>query len=227
MMRVNSDKQLNTMKTKQIGTWLPCFSGFYNTIWQSDHEEEMEIEHLNEEREKNGFEPAKGDDFIFDYADYNQQVIKGIASYLESNELKPFVTDIKIEGLRSPKEYNFSNDSADIMVTLSKANEKAILKYLTDNKDKFAQYLKDHYTSCSGFWSSYPNTIDEYMIDKPLEHSHKLGSILDFIANNENTRGDDLELGIYYNVEKYLSVTNYDEIVNGKLESDLEEKEND
>lgn len=201
------------MRTKQIATWLPCFSGFYGTIWQPD--ETNEIEYINQERDRKGFEPITFDDCKFDYDDYHNQVITGIARRLEVEYLKPFVKGIKIERLVSPREYNFANDSANITVTLCAANEKRIMKFLSDHKQAFTDSLKQSYTSCSGFISSYPNYIDGYMEGKPLEHEHKLGYILQFIASTVCEHAEGVEWELYYDVEKYLSCMNYEELING------------
>lgn len=192
----------------KIKTYLPLFSGFYNTIWQSDDKEQMEVSYINEQRSAKGLEPINWDDCQFEYNDYQMDVVKGIAQYLE-RELKTFVSDITVERIVSPKEYNFRNDSANVVITLSMDNVKAIKKYLIDNSEQFAGYLKDTYTSCSGFISSYPNNIEEFMTNKPLKDSHKLGSILQFICNNEGIE----EINAYYNVEANLSVANYDKLV--------------
>jgi|SRR5882672_4149817 len=203
------------MKTKQIKTWLPCFSGFYGTIWQADSEEDYQLQYVNDERKSKGLEPAKWDSFKFDYDSYNMQVIKGIAHRLESDYLKPFVQSITVERLVSPREYNFANDSANITVTLCASDEKRIMKYLSDHKVSFAEYLL-RYKSCSGFISYYPYDGSAWIEGTPLEHEHKLGAILDFIARNEARDGEDIELDLYYQIEKYLDVINYDELVNGK-----------
>lgn len=193
---------------KTVETYLPLFSGFYGTYWTPDDKEDQELEYINEQREAKGLEPVVWDQLTFDYKNYELQVVKGIARYLE-RELKPFVTDITIQKIVSPKEYNFRNDSVDVVITLSDDNIKAINAYLWNNIEVFAAYLKDHYTSCSGFISSYPNNIAEFMEGKPLEHSHKLGSILDFICDNEVIE----EINAYYNVEAYIEVSNYNELI--------------
>jgi hypothetical protein len=101
-----------------------------------------------------------------------------------------------------------------VVIELSDDNIKAINKYLTDNRDAFAFYLKDRYTSCSGFISSYPNTIAGFMGDSLLDalsHSHKLGSILTFIALNEDSN---IELNLYYKCNDLnVSCTNYSDLV--------------
>src|SRR6185369_12257944 len=142
------------METKQIATWLPCFSGFYCTIWELEMEETYELEHINDERALKGLDPIEWNDVRFDYNDYHMQVINGIARRLEAEHLKSFVTGIKVEKLVSPREYNFYNDSANITVTLTPENEKLILDYLTTHQTEFAASLKQDYTSCSGFISS-------------------------------------------------------------------------
>jgi hypothetical protein len=199
------------MKT---ATYLPLFTGFYGTIWEAD--ETSEIEHINELREEKGLEPANFDDFTFDYRSYELQVVKGIANYLE-NELKQYVSSIEVERVVSPKEYNFRNDSADVIIELSDANIDAIRRVLIQHKGMFKQYLQGHYTSCSGFISHYPNNIDGFVgeleigpdLVNALSDAHKLGSILNFICENE----DITELGAYDRVEKYIEVSNYDELL--------------
>ena len=113
---------------------------------------------------------------------------------------------IDFECVHSPREYNFANDNIYCKIS---PKIRAIKKYLSDNEKLFAQYLKGHYTSYSGFLSGYPNTIAEFMEGKPFEHKHKLGSILDFICDNEGITSESL----YYNLEAYLSVSNYDELL--------------
>jgi len=200
---------------KTIQTYLPVFSGFYNTIWESDSEIEREIDYFNEEREKKGLGKVDFDNFEFDYSGYEMQVVKGIAAYLE-RELSDFVSDIEVEEIRHPKEYNFANDAVNVKIGLSKQNEKNILSYLDKNKVAFEEYLLQ-YKSCSGFISYYPYDREAFMSDSPLEHKHKLGSILNFIAHNEDS---EVELNAYYNVEKYLDVLNYDELMTKDFESD-------
>jgi hypothetical protein len=194
---------------KTIKTWLPCFSGFYGTIWQSDMAEEQELDHINDLREEKRLEPIKWGEMQFDYSQYNLSIVKGIAAYLE-REFKQFVSGIEVEKVVSPRFYNFTNDSADVTISLSDDNIKAIEDYLAANRDAFSKYLKDKYTSRSGFISSYPNSIGKFMWDNPIEHQHKLGAILEFIFENEDS---EVELNSYYNVESYIEVTNYSELV--------------
>lgn len=192
------------MKTKEIRTWLPCFSGFYNTIWEPDTE--SEIYSLNQERTAKGLPEITFDDCEFDYQDYENQVVNSIAKYL-TKRLSKFVQSIEVEQIVRPKWYNFTNDSCNVKIKLSIVNRGNILRYLDLNKETFAEYLTK-YKSRDGFISFYPHEIEAFMTDNPLEHQHKLGSILEFIADNIGIDTEDL----YYNVEAYLSITNYNEL---------------
>lgn len=200
---------------KKIGTWLPQFSGFYNTIWEPD--ETREIEYVNERRKELGLEPITFDDCEFDYATYNLRVVKGIASIVGSALKKGgYIKVMEFEQIVSPREYNFRNDSANVIVTLTQKNEKAIKQVLLTNEIKWAEWLENHYTSYSGFISSYPNTIEAYMDGCPLEDAHKLGMILQFICDLliEDQKMSE-ELRMYEDLSDNgctIEVTNYDEL---------------
>lgn len=194
---------------QQIKTYLPVFSGFYGTFWECN-DEEREVEHVNEKRDELGLEPIKFNDCNFDYSAYNMRAVKGIAAYLEKN-FTEFISGIEIEKIVSPREYNFKNDSVDVIISISDNNSHAIRAYLFNAMDDFNNYLKDKYTSRSGFTSFYPNKANEFLQSDWLTDKHKLGSVLDFILNHSHT-GDDLELSIYYNIENHIECTNYDEL---------------
>lgn len=193
---------------KKIITWLPVFSGFYGTIWEADTS--MEIDYINDQRKVLGLPAIEYEDCQFDFSQYETDVCQKLTCLIEKELIdRKLIKSIQFETVRSPKEYNFKNDSVDIVVTLTKKNEKTIMKYLDSNRNAFASYLKKRYTSYSGFISSYPNNIDGYMIDEPLYHRHKLGAILDFICINEGLK----EIDFYYNIEAYLNCSNYSELV--------------
>lgn len=201
------------MKTQKVETYLPCFDGFYCTIWEPDNREDQEIEYINEQRRAKGLPDAEFDRFDFDYAEYNMQVVKGIAAYVENVLTKEgLISGIWVQNIVSPREYNFANDSCNIEVKLTHKNYKAIEAFLIAHKEAFAKYL-ERYTSRSGFISYYGNTIESFLdgsLQDALQHKHKLGSILEFICGELEVTSED----IYYNVEAYLSVINYDELIN-------------
>lgn len=182
-----------TTNLKKIESFLPVFTGFYNTIFEPD--EDIVIE-----------SPFTYSDYEFDYETYKNDIIKecifGISDKLE--EFNIFGIKIKYQLLSSPKYYNFSNDKIFVEYKLNKKAINSINEYLNKYKKEFAKYIKDNYTSYDGFMSFYSNDIEvwetEYLKDKnKLEHC--FGAILQFIFKNEGYSDNDLYIdycnGIY------------------------------
>lgn len=198
-----------------VETYLPCFSGFYGSIWESDHTEEQQIEWINKLREEFGAPPIEWDDAKFDTETRESDVSRYIARCVEYDlrELG-MVESIEFQSVRSSREYNFTNDSADICVAFTRENRQAIYAYLEEHEEAFATFVKDRYTSRSGFMSHYPKDSTEYLREgdcRPLEHMHKAGSILEFILAND-AESDDREWGYFENYEDDIDILNYAEL---------------
>jgi len=109
------------------------------------------------------------------------------------------LTDLGIvavfQSVYSPQFYNFSNDSINVEYQFESLDK--LVSYLIDNRTEFADYLKERYTSRSGFISHHSNDVDEWIQEFMFgsELGHKLGSALEFYLTNEN--GDDLEYSMY------------------------------
>lgn len=191
---------------KKVQTWLPIFSGFYNTIW------EPKIERINEQRKEKGFEPITHDDCNWDNSEYEDRIARAVTNHIGNTlVVNGFISSYKFEELRSPREYNFKNDSINVTFVPYK---RMINAYLTDHTDEFAKHLAATYTSRSGFISSYPNTVAEFMQDNPLDDKHKLGAILNFILRNEEVS----EIYIYEDVTcntEGITATNYSALIDG------------
>ncbi len=124
------------------------------------------------------------------------------------------VDAIKFQELRSPREYNFANDSVNVEMQITRANTKKILSYLEEHRTEFSEYLKEKYTSRSGFFSSYSPDIETWLDGSTTAHGHKLGSVLQFILENEN--GEDYEADIHEDLTGNgctLSASNYSALV--------------
>jgi hypothetical protein len=189
----------------KIETWLPVFPGFYGTIFEPD--EESEIEYINDLRNEIGLPVLPFEAIKFDYSDYEDEISKQCCAIME-RELSGFVTSIQFQSLSSPKEYNFYNDSINIVVELSEENEKTIMKFIIDNISDFQRYIKNRYTSYDGFLSRYSNDPGEWLTDPDLlSDKHKLGSVLEFICGVREINQETL----YYDCEERVSATNYDE----------------
>lgn len=191
---------------QKIETWLPVFPGFYNTIFDCDNDLDTELSYQNEDRSK--FLPKlEYDDLEFDNCGYQQDVLEQCCGYIEQElNVMNILTKIDFQHVSSPKEYNFRNDSGNIEVSLSHLNTIVLKNYIYDHKESYEKYLKKTYTSYDGFWSYYNNDFDswiEYTKDFSdfSDNSHYLGSILQFICENENIT----EENIYYSIEVYAS----------------------
>jgi len=200
-------------------TWLPVFSGFYQTIWETDDDEDQEIEHINEIREQNGLGSICWDDIEWNYSEYHLGVSKGFTHYIEG-KLKTLgmIEACVMQELVSPREYNYRNDSVNVEIALSASNVKTIEKYLDANLAEFQKYLRGNYSSCDGFISRHSNSSDAWISDleTTLADSHQLGAVLQFILLNENP---ELEIEIHEKLSGngcVLGAKNYTELTGGK-----------
>lgn len=208
------------MKTiTKVDTWLPVFSGFYGTMWETDSDEESEIDYINETRKEKGLPEIGYDDIDWAYDEYQKDAVEDITDSV-GDKLKEggYIKSFKLQKLNSPREYNFANDSIDVAFVLNARNKKAITAYLQAHKPAFAQYLYDHYTSRSGFYSFHSNDMYVWLQDLEgvLADDHKLGAVLNFILLNEDK---DLELEIYEDLHGnglYLQAKNYLKLTGGK-----------
>ncbi len=165
-------------------TYCPLFPGFYNTVFQYDNEE-MDIESYNQENNTD----LNYDDFEWNYREYEERICKAFANRLES-ELKDYLPiKIRMQTIFSPKEYNFSNDSINVEISL---DLNRLIRLIKDRKEDAAKFFKDKYTSRSGFISFHsPYFSDwlnkEYLLEKP---SHRIGGLLDCLCSIEISQDD-------------------------------------
>jgi len=173
-------------KALKVATWLPGFDGYYGSIFDEDSGEENEIDNINQERKEKGLPEIGYDDCEWDYEEFyknlSEDITGTVGNYLQDHKL---IHDYEFEKLSSPREYNFVNDSIHVTFILLPENEKNIMQYLSRNKAQFETYLKDKYTSRSGFISSYSNDV-YYWLQHPelLTHEHMLGAVLNFILRS-------------------------------------------
>ena len=165
----------------KVQTFLPVFNGFYNTLFENilDNATDNAIEWYNEDNKKS----LNYDDFDFNFDSIMQEICKDAVSKIEEklNEIG-INCSIKYDTLISPREYNFSNDSINIEINFKKFSQ--VIEILEQNYDLFSQYIKEHYTSCSGFISSYSSYSSDWMEDLREDaenEAHKVGAVLDFI----------------------------------------------
>lgn len=173
----------------KIKSYLPVFPGFYGTIFEPTED------HIIED----GF---SFDDYEFNYTDYYIDIARGCVAGIESELLSlGFNIGIEFENVVSPREYNFSNDSINVIYTFKPGCITALRKYLTDNRDPYAVFLRERYTTCSGFISSYLNDVNSWLgyvtLNQLADNPHYLGSMFEFVLGNEGFTYEDL----YYKVD--------------------------
>lgn len=187
---------------KTIKSYLPVFSGFYNSVFEAD--EEIVIEY-----------PFDYDDYKFDYTEYNKKVSEVCCEAIQTKLSEDFDINLTIEfeNLYSPKEYNFSTDSINCTYILKANAKKAIAEYLKKNIEAFDKFIIENCTSRSGFISFFSNDynvwLTEYLNDeKKLETC--FGRLLSFIFENEgytdSNLWDDINTGMNsFHIEGWLN----------------------
>jgi len=201
---------------RKFETYLPVFTGFYNTIFEASGEEN-EIDDINNHRTEKNLPEIGYDECEWDYQEYRNEVSEQCTDQIEKQrrELLNDSVRVKFQKLISPREYNFANDSINIEISLNKDAQETILEILRDNSEQFSSFIRERYTSCSGFISSHSNDANEwYQILSQWnsnELSHKLGAVLGFILEEveEYTEGD-----LYEAIERRsVYASNYNELI--------------
>ena len=204
-------------KTFEIGSWLPVFPGYYDTIFESD--DESTLYNINEDRTNDGLEEVTWDDCEFDYETYHQEMaeacVECIKNVLIENDL---VTDVKFECIRSPRQYNWTNDNINVGYVLTEENVRNIKEKIDENLELFDKFLTTRYKSYDGFMSYYSHDAKDWLGDEfehSVRHRHKLGSLLDFIL-----------LGVVeYRQDELYNDARDGVYLNGWVKADKEEEE--
>lgn len=174
------------MKTLKIKTWLPIFPGFYGTIFEPDEENVIE-------------DPYTYDDYDFNYDEYYNdcsiECCEAIQNKLKENG---FNCKIEFEQLRSPREYNFSNDAIDVTIKITPAFITRLQKIC--QLSTFAIYL-ERYKDSSGFISSYSHYASDWLTyidaDYLADNPHILGSLLEFVLETLEYDSEALYYDVY------------------------------
>lgn len=205
----------------KIPTWLPVFPGFYNTIF--DAQFDQELEYLKEQGELP--DDADEGDLLdgWDNCGYERAVVSSICDHMPSY-FPPGagILQCKLEKVVSPKEYNFTNDSANVTFEIDMAKFAPwVRQYLKDHAELWAECIHKHYTSCDGFCSHYSRHVEDWnqcveamllgvdvgqsrMFDRTeISSDHLLGRLLEFILENEHSEPD---LKMYYDMSDHVYV---------------------
>lgn len=178
-------------------TFCPLFPGFYGTTFEPI--EDSEIYNYNQENNTD----LNYDDFEWDYEDYRNRVGKEFVNRCE-RELNAFLP-VKMDfvSIHSPREYNFTNDSINVIVSVSLHKLISLIK---EKRQQASQYFIDNFTDRSGFISFHsPNIVDwlkpEYIKEN---YDFRLGALLECLLWC-NIETDDL----YFWADTECNIVNY------------------
>ena len=203
-----------------VGTWLPCFPGFYETFLTPD--ESQELEYIDDTRRELGLIGRVGDyaldsSITFKVAEYEEEVAKRYTNLVEA-KLKEYIPSIaiKYQSIVSPKEYNFATDSVNIEVTL---NPDDLFEYITRHLKEFQEHIKEKYTSYDGFISHYSSSYLDWLESwkDTVKHEHQLGAMLQFVLHNEGVMDFEPDLPSLELPDEWYTKLTTMHIVNGEL----------
>lgn len=153
------------MKKKTYSAALPGFPGFYESFL--DHFIDQEIEYEMEGDGKPGdkyYRPKKTWEEVDQYANYSA-AHRAIAQAWVETFASDAGLDMEFEEMVSPREYNFTTDR--VFATFGKKTLDKLKS--VRNSNIFAEVVKKHFTSRSGFISFYDSDCDSGKWVKPVE----------------------------------------------------------
>jgi hypothetical protein len=160
-MKVLPKNNMTATKTLTlVPTWLPGFSGFYNTIWEIDSNIiiiDPPCEDGLSELEWWRFGDARG---------YSIALAKKCCDVLQGWLSKESgITDFDFEEIHSPLEYNFENDAIYIQVTVDlEAFLPWIKKFIAGTRLRFEIKLASDLTNCASAGKQTLNQAEQKTI---------------------------------------------------------------
>ncbi len=124
-----------------------------------------------------------------------------------------FGLDLEFVEMTSPKEYNFSTDRIFAKVPLEQINK--IRKEVEAHKD-YPEYIKDRFSSRSGFWSNYDSNYQHEDWTKTILDECQYEVILEFWINNISDAGEDWQ---EFLLEDFRSNGGMDDVVSPAVEA--------
>jgi hypothetical protein len=157
------------------------FHGFYNSIHNYNLQQTLES-YLNDE-----IATSEKISKFCELHNFSKKCFIEYSKIYTSKLSSELGFDLKFESLESPKEYNFVTDRIFAYISL-----ESVLKLRESvNSDLFTDYIKECFTSRSGFISHYNSDLRKWGSLKDWDHN-QIGSLLSFYCNQE--LDDDREL---------------------------------
>jgi hypothetical protein len=172
------------------------FAGFYNSWHDSELDHALDMI----ASDPSGCHPYEEiRDRLFDHVNW-QQVHETYARKYCQAFGEEYGVDLKFESLSSPKYYNFETDR--IFARISDEE----VRRLFDAVDLKAleKLIRDRFTSCSGFISHYPNTLEDWGDLDTWDHN-QVGTLVEAYAVQELGRQDEpLDLPILQGIHSEI-----------------------
>ena len=109
-----------------------------------------------------------------------------------------FTLNAKFSFLTSPREYNFETDR--IFIDIERDHAIHFIKYIIKHyKKELEEKIKQRFTSRSGYWSYYKNTLDSWTQDYSEWDCNMIGTCFELFDLEEED--------INYSLREYLSET--------------------
>ena len=116
-----------------------------------------------------------------------------------------FTLNAKFSFLTSPREYNFETDR--IFIDIEKNHAIDFIKYIIKHyKKELEEKIKQRFTSRSGYWSYYKNTLDSWTQDYSEWDCNMIGTCFELFDLEEED--------INYSLREYLTESIIDNLGN-------------
>jgi hypothetical protein len=202
------------------------FWGFYESPFNSSDDPKFTI--FGGDKIPDGFEPV-----ITDFDGYCREMGQYWADefWAELPVGDPVIKNVEFVGIVSPRFYNFTTDKIVMDV---KIYTRQLRKYcLVTNREEFGDYLRENFTTRSGFISFVPNNVPDFEDEMAVEKircyrimlEFYMERVVDLEAVNDHTAENKYEI-----MDKYIAFEGQDgklydyEYVDGELKIGAERK---
>lgn len=199
------------MSKTKIKSWLPLFTGYYETIFDNTSED-MKYVFTPEELdfiEENADEYTTASEIALDMVDWgkceelkSKRIVNAVRDFLIEEKI---ASDAVYDSTFNPREYNFRTDSINVTYVFTEDNISEIQDIILGHWKEWKDHIKSRFTSRDGFSFHSNDANDEsWEIRKVFEDKDefKVGEILNFILKLRNYNSMD----IYYHPE-YDNIT--------------------
>lgn len=178
------------------------FQGFYNSVHGAtinDAEDMLFTDHDTGTTTNAGLQLH-----FYNKCDYKKVFTKYAKSYVESFKDDFNIPSLEFIRMDSPREYNFYTDK--IECNISRADIRKI--YNNADKVKLSEFIVEHCTSRSGFYSFYIPNLKSWGYVDNWEHA-QLSLLVQFYFETHDNFNDDWEYNTMQNYESNGFITDY------------------